>query len=98
MPFVVRAALTHGMLLLAPHPAGPVNPKRRCDMEFAIYLVISGLCGLAIFWSSVNAARKPGAPLKGPFRYLERVAPGTAKDGPDGSLPPRLPGEWRPER
>ena len=67
-------------------------------MEFALYLLISGLCGLAIFWSSANASRKRGTPLKGPFRYLESPSRASAKDGADGSLPPRLPGEWRPER
>ena len=40
-------------------------------MEFPFYLVITLLCAWVLYWSIVNALRKPGAPIRGLFAYKE---------------------------
>lgn len=79
--------------------AGPrtAGGRRRGDVEYALYMLVSGMCSLAIYWAARNAARRPGTPVKGPFAYREPPAPPpeAVEAKPVVTLPPRRPGEWR---
>lgn len=65
-------------------------------MEFAIYLLVSGSCAVAMFFAAVNAARKPGQPQRGPFRISEDTEPGAAQSAQPVSS--GRSGPWRPAR
>ena len=55
-------------------------------MEIVPYLFSVLLTALVIHWSRVNAARKPGTPVAGLFRYRDGLA-----------RPPARPAKpWRP--
>ena len=46
---------------------GTAASRRRGDVEYALYMLVSGMCSLAVYWAARNAARPPGTQVKGPF-------------------------------
>ncbi len=41
--------------------------RKDWTLEFAVYMLITLGCALAIVFGAINAARKPGAKARGPF-------------------------------
>ena len=64
-------------------------------MEFATYLSIGLVCVGVLYWSGINAARKPGTPVTGLFAYREQDA---TQPGTQARQPAEPSGQWRGSR